>query len=186
MKQKVLLLKDVESLGRSGEVAVVKAGFSRNYLIPQKLAVVADQRTLRMQEKLRKERAIQAEKDRKEAEVLAQSLENIALTIRVKIDPEGKLYGSVGVSDILALLEEKGVQGMGKKSIQLPKPLKSLGTFTLSLKLKEGVPAKVQLHIQPEEEKKQPTTKKQEVIKKEQEERLQEYESMAEEAKEEE
>ena len=69
MKQSLLLLKDVDGLGRSGEVVSAKPGFVRNFLLPQKHAVIADKHTLKMQARLQEERARHAEVDRKEAEI---------------------------------------------------------------------------------------------------------------------
>ncbi len=150
MKQKVLLLEDVDSLGRSGEIVTVKMGYGRNFLIPQRKAVIANKQTIRMQEKLQKERAVQAEKDRKEAEELAASLEGLSIKITVKIDAQGHLYGSVSAQDIFEALQEQKVVGIEKKYIQLPKPIKSLGSFKVALKLKEGVPSSFQLKVEPE------------------------------------
>ncbi|MBI5345668.1 MAG: 50S ribosomal protein L9 [Chlamydiae bacterium] len=151
MKQTLLLLKDVEDLGKGGEVVSVRAGYARNFLLPQQLGVIADKHTLRMQEKLKKERALNAEKDKKEAEELAQILEKMTLTIRVKVDAEGKMYGSVSAFDVLHLLEKEGIKGLSKKAIQIKKHLKELGTIDVPLKLKEEVMSKIKLEILPEE-----------------------------------
>lgn len=72
MRNQLLLLEDVEDLGRSGDLVSVKPGFARNFLIPQKKAVVAEKYTLRLQAKLKEQRAKQAESDRQEAEFQAK------------------------------------------------------------------------------------------------------------------
>ncbi len=179
MKQKVLLLEDVEALGRSGEIVAVKVGYGRNFLIPQKKAVVASKQTIRMQEKLRRERAIQAEKDRKEAEEMAGSLEGLSVTVKVKIDVQGHLYGSVSAQDIYEALLNQKVEGVEKKYIQLPKPIKTLGSFKISLRLKEGVMSSLQLVVEPEEGVRLP------LVEESKEEKLKEFEQQSEEAKEE-
>ena len=109
MKQQLLLLQDVEALGKKGEIVTAKPGYIRNFLLPQGFAVVASPNTLRKQERLRAERAKQAVIDRKESEELAAQVEGSSLEIRVKVDPEGHMYGSVSAADIAQLFQEKGL-----------------------------------------------------------------------------
>ena len=79
MRNQLLLLEDVDDLGRSGDIVSVKPGFARNFLVPQKKAVVADKFTLRMQAKLKEERSKRAELDRNESEELAKKIEGMVL-----------------------------------------------------------------------------------------------------------
>ena len=149
MKQQLLLLEDVDGLGRSGDVVTAKPGFIRNFLLPQKKAVTADKRTLKMQARLKEEREKRASVDRKEAEEFAAKLQGFVLTTEVKIDPDGKMYGSVTALDVARLLQGKGYE-LEKKNVVLLQPIRVLGTHTINLKLKEGVPATFSLEIQPE------------------------------------
>ena len=149
MKQQLLLLEDVEALGKKGEVVSAKPGYVRNFLLPKRLAVIASPNTLRKQERLRAEREKQAVIDRKEAEELIREIEGIALETRVKVDPEGHMYGSVSAGDIAILFQEKGIP-IEKKNIQLTRPIKETGAHKISLKLKEGMSASCQLTIIPE------------------------------------
>ncbi len=149
MKQKLLLLEDVEALGRKGEVVSAKPGYVRNFLLPQRLAVIASANTLRKQERLKAEREKQAVVDRKESEELAIQIEASTLETKVKVDPEGHMYGSVSAGDIAALFQEKGLP-IEKKYIQLNKPIKETGAHKLSLKLKEGIIVNCMLNIIPE------------------------------------
>lgn len=151
MATQVLLLEDVESLGRSGEVVNVKPGYARNYLFPKRFAVVADKRTLRMQERLREERRKKAVVDRKESEELAARLDGITLTSIVKVDQEGHMYGSVTVGDILDILREEKQVELEKKNIGLKHAIKETGVHTIPLKLKEGVNASFTLKVMSEE-----------------------------------
>lgn len=146
MKQQYLLLEDVEDIGRSGEVIAAKPGFARNYLVPQKKAVIASAHTLRMQARLQEERAKKALVDKKEAEELGGKLEGMTLTISVKVDPEGHLYGSVGQMDIVHLFEKEGIK-LDKRNVVLPHPIKELGVKNLSLRLKEGVMCNYVLNV---------------------------------------
>lgn len=153
-KQKLLLLKDVEDLGRSGEVVAVKPGFARNFLLPKKHAIYADANTLRMQERLRKERAVIAAEERKEALELAKLIEPMTLSITVKADPDGKMFGSVGAQEIIHLFEEHKIK-LTKKNIILRKPIKEVGSFEIPIKLQEDVETKVTLNIVAEKTKKE-------------------------------
>ena len=149
MKQQLLLLEDVDALGRKGEIVTAKPGYVRNFLLPRGLAAIASPNTLRKQERLRAEREKQAVIDRGEAEALVKQIEGLTLEIKVKVDPEGHMYGSVSAHDIAQLFQEKGI-AIEKKYIQLNRPIKETGAHKISLKLKEGIPAIVQLSILPE------------------------------------
>jgi len=149
MKQQLLLLQDVDALGKKGDVVSAKSGYVRNFLIPQKLAVIASPNTLRKQERLRQERAQQAVIDRKESEELAKQIESINLETRVKVDPEGHMYGSVSAGDVALLFQQNGLP-VERKYIQLPRPIKATGAHKIPLKLKEGVTVSCSLHIIPE------------------------------------
>lgn len=149
MNYQLLLIEDVDDLGRSGEVVKVKPGFARNFLLPQKRAVIADKGTLRMQARLQEERAKRAEVDKKEAEALALKINGKELTILVKVDPDGHMYGSVAAQDIANLFEKEGI-ALEKRSVLLHHPIKALGDVTINLRLKEGVPASFKLTVQSE------------------------------------
>jgi len=149
MKQQLLLLEDVEDLGKAGDLVTVKSGFARNFLLPKKMGMVADKNTLKRQEKLQEERKKKALIDRKESEEIAEKLKNITLRTEVKIDPEGKMYGSVSAGDISALLKEEGFE-IEKKQVKLAKAIKETGMHSISILLKEEVEANVSLKIKPE------------------------------------
>lgn len=149
MATKLLLVEDVEDLGRSGDIVSVKPGYARNYLLPQKYALVADKRSLQLQARLQEERKKRALEDKQESEKLAEQLTSIALTIHVKVDHEGKMYGSVTVLDIVELLAQQNVN-VEKRSVQLKHAVKTVGEHTIPLRLKEGVTGQVVLNVLPE------------------------------------
>lgn len=149
MKQQLLLIEDVESLGQKGEIVTAKPGYIRNYLLPKGYAVIASPNMLRKQERLRAERAKQAIIDKQESEQLAQQIANISLEITVKVDPEGHMYGSVAASDIADLFKEKELP-ITRKNIQLTRPIKVTGVHDIVIKLKEGVTVQSKLKIIPE------------------------------------
>ncbi len=148
MRQQLLLIGDVEDLGRSGEIVSVKPGYAR-YLRAHKLGVNATQHALRMQNKLQEERAQRAEVDRKEAEEIAKRMEGVTLSIDVKVDPDGHMYGSVNATDIARLIEKEGI-AITRRNVVLPQPIKTLGVHKIALKLKEGIRAECVLKIHPE------------------------------------
>lgn len=148
-KQQLLLLEDVDGLGRSGDLVAARAGFVRNFLLPQKKAVIADAYTIRLQARLKEEREKRAAVDRKEAEVLASRLTGQTVSTIVKVDPDGKMYGSVSSLEIARLLKEKGFD-IERKNVLIGQPIKTLGTHAINLRLKEGVPSSITLEIVPE------------------------------------
>lgn len=149
MAAQLLLLEDVDNLGRTGELVQVKPGYARNFLIPQKKAVVADRNALRMQSRLREERAKRAAVDREIAEAIASRAGGITLAVEVKVDPEGNMYGSVTSADIVDLFAKQGIE-IERKNVVLPHALKTQGIHDLELRLKEGVTCGFRVKIRAE------------------------------------
>jgi len=152
MKNQLLLLEDLEGIGRKGDIVLIKSpGFARNYLIPQKKAVWAEKHLVRLQERLKEERAKQSVIDKQESLTLSKQLEDKKLKVQVKIDNEGHMYGSITAQEIAGLLKEQLNVKLDKRSVVLPKGLKKIGIHEIELKLKEGIFAKIILEIVPEE-----------------------------------
>lgn len=150
MANMLLLIKDVDSLGKKGEIVKARPGYFRNFLLPQGLAIIADKHTLRWQARLQEERAQQAAADKKESEEQKSRLEQIELSTTVKVDQEGHMYGSVSAQDIVELLASANGMEIEKRAVQLKHAIKTIGTHTLVLKLKEGVTASLKLNVLPE------------------------------------
>lgn len=151
MATQLLLTEDVETLGKQGEIVSVREGYARNFLLPKKVAVIASARTLRMQQKLKEERAKKALLDKQEAEETASRLQGVTLTVVVKVDHDGHMYGSVSGVEIVHLLQEHHHIALDKKAIQLKHPIKETGVHDIHVKLKEGVAAIIHLKIISEE-----------------------------------
>lgn len=151
MATKLLLLDDVEALGRQGQIVSVKPGYARNFLIPQKLAVVAGPNALRRQSKLEEERRKRGEIDLKESKQIAERMVGLVVTTTVKVDHEGNMYGSVSALDIHKMLMDQHKIEIGKRDIQLKHPIKQVGDHTINVRLKEGVEASFKLSIVTEE-----------------------------------
>ncbi len=147
MATKLLLVQDVLDLGRSGEIVSVKPGYARNFLLPKQLAVVANKGTLRMQARLQEERQKKALEERKEANEVAQRLEGVTIEKVVKVDPEGHLYGSVTVAEIIDLIKASHNVSLEKKTIVLKHPIKTLGEHVIELKLHDEVKSQITLNV---------------------------------------
>ncbi len=146
MKQKLLLLEDVDGLGRSGDLVTAKPGYIRNFLLPQKKALVANKQALKMQASLQKAREEKASVDREEALKLSAQLATCVISTEVKVDPEGHMYGSVTSLDIARLMQDKGYS-IERRHVVLPQPIKAVGSYPITLKLDEGVPGVITLEI---------------------------------------
>jgi large subunit ribosomal protein L9 len=104
---------------------------------PQKMAVVADKFTIRLQARLQEERAKQAAEDKNDALVLAERIAPMELSLVVKVDPDGHMYGSVAATDIVKLLADENV-AIDRKNIVLPQPIRELGAHRIQLRLKRA------------------------------------------------
>lgn len=151
MATKLLLIEDVESLGRSGEIVNVRPGFARNFLLPQGYAIIPDKKAMRQQERLIEERNKKAIADKNESDAIAARIDGITLIKIVKVDHDGHMYGSVSAHEIIDLLQEHHKVELEKKSIQLKHAIKETGVHSIPVKLKEGVTATFTLKVMSEE-----------------------------------
>ncbi len=142
----VILNQDVEKLGKGGTVVKVKAGFARNFLIPNGLALPLTPANLKklQQDKLRK--ALQSEKVKKESEAFGERLASISLTIPALTKEEDKLYGSITSQDIVNALKEEGID-IDENSVVLDEPIKSLGIYEIPIKLHPEVTAQIKVWV---------------------------------------
>lgn len=143
---KVILLRDVESLGSAGEVVQVKSGFARNFLIPQRQALVASDTNVAQFESKRKQHAAVSERERRAAEAIAKQLEADSITAQVRVGEEDRLFGSVTVQNIADLLAEKDYD-IDRRAIQLEEPIRALGVYTIEVRLHSDVTANVKLWV---------------------------------------
>jgi large subunit ribosomal protein L9 len=146
---KVILREDVTNLGRSGEVVTVKDGYGRNYLLPRKLAVLANERNIRQLEHEKSVISARQEKLKTGAQQTAKGLEAVQLKILRKVGEQDKLYGSVTVLDIAESLAAKGHK-IDRRTIHLPEPIRSVGTFDVEVRLHRDVAAKIKVEVAPE------------------------------------
>ena len=143
----VILTKDVKGKGKAGDVVKVSDGYARNMLLPKGLAKEATQGNVRS---LEKQKAIAQEKREEQkaaAQKLAEDLEKITVNIQTKGGESGKLFGSITSKDIADALQQQENVKVDKKKIDLPAPIKQTGTQTVTVKLFEGVAAKLKVSV---------------------------------------
>ncbi|MGZ8528941.1 MAG: 50S ribosomal protein L9 [Candidatus Limnocylindrales bacterium] len=145
---KVILTKDVEKLGKSGEMRMVADGFATNYLIPQQLAVPAAGGAYRAWQHDIASREDKRIRERGEAEIAATRIASTTLTMGVKVGEAGKLYGSITSKDIADALARRGIQ-VDRHKIDLEEPLKTLGTYKVAVKVYAGMTAEVTIVVEP-------------------------------------
>ena len=146
---KVILTQDMESLGLGGEIVNVAKGYARNYLIPRGIALEATEQNIRLTEMQRKNIEIKRIKAKEDAVKLKEKLSGVSVTIAQKVGEEDKLYGSVTTMDIAEQLEKQGIT-VERRRMTLDKPIKSLGEFSVTLKLHPEVTAPIKVVVIPE------------------------------------
>jgi large subunit ribosomal protein L9 len=143
---KLILKEDYGKLGKVGDVVTVKDGYARNFLIPKKIAYLANDGNVRRLEEEKKLRAVREKKEHKSAADIAVEIEKLSLTIPVQVGEDDKLYGSVTSQMIADSLKEKGFE-IDKKKIELDEPIKVLGIYTINVKLHPEVTGKVKVWV---------------------------------------
>jgi large subunit ribosomal protein L9 len=146
----VILKEDVNNLGHRGDVVKVAAGYGRNYLLPQNLAMEANANNKAVIEQMKNSAVRKSAKEKTEAESLVAQLDAVALTFARKTGENDHLFGSVTSSDIAQQLEEKGFT-IDRRKIHLDEPLKSLGDFLVPVRLHREVTAHIKVVVQAEE-----------------------------------
>ena len=144
---KVILLEDVKSLGKKGEIVNVSDGYARNFIIPKKKGVeatAANLNTLKLQ-KANEEK--KAQENLEHAQALAKELENATVEIKIRAGEGGKLFGSISSKEIAAAICEQYQLEVDKKKIVLDEPIKELGEHTVKIKLHKDVSAQVTVQV---------------------------------------
>lgn len=153
---KVIFLQDVPGVANIGEVKEVASGYGRNFLIPQKLAMLASPQAVGIAESRRRAKARQQAQSEQELLELARELEGKEVTLEARVGAQEHLYGSVTNADIAAELESGAGLVVDKRKIELAEPIRQLGSYEVVVKLaKEIVPKiKVTVTAKAEEESK--------------------------------
>jgi large subunit ribosomal protein L9 len=147
----IILRETIDNLGRAGQVVKVADGYARNYLLPRKLAYLATSGNLKVIEAERQSLLRKEAKQKDDAEKLLKLLDAVEITIRRKVGENDVLYGSVTNSDVADELEKKGFQ-LEKRKIHMEDHVKSIGEFSIPVRLFKDVTAHIKLKVEPEKE----------------------------------
>jgi len=145
----VILKEDVAKLGSRGDVVKVAEGYGRNYLLPRKLAIVADEGNKAVIVQMKSAAVRRSAKEKTQAEELAKQFENVSVSFTRKSGENDQLFGSVTSGDIAEGLEKKGLN-IDRRKIQLHEALKTVGEFTIPVKLHKDVTAHLKVVIEKE------------------------------------
>ena len=143
---RVILLRDVENLGKKYDIKKVKDGYARNFLIPQGLAKPATEEALIWLETKKEIEAKKAEEELKKIQEKATAIDGQELIIPVKIGEEGQLFESITSQKISEKLKELGFE-IKKTQIDLPKPIKELGEFPIKIKFEHNLEAEIKVIV---------------------------------------
>ena len=142
----VILLEDIPSLGKAGDLVKVSDGYGRNFLIPQKKAILATEKGLKMLEHQKRQVQHRMGKMKKDLDKVAQQIEALSCTFTKSVGESGKLFGSVTSMEIETYLKENGVE-VDRKKIVLDEPIKSIGMFTVPIKLHPEIVAQLKVWV---------------------------------------
>jgi large subunit ribosomal protein L9 len=158
---KVILLKEVERLGKAYDIVTTKDGYARNYLFPHNLAIPATPANIKGLEKTKKKFSKTIERIRKQSMDIAERLNVTTLKTSIKVGPDGKSFGSITSLQIAELLHNEGIE-VDKKKIVLEEPVKQTGTYDIKVHLGDGIDASFTLCVEQEHEPVQKEAQKQE------------------------
>lgn len=144
---KVVLNKDIKGIGKKLQIVEVSEGYARNYLLPRKLATVADNKSLGEAKSKNEAAKFKKETEIKEAKITKEKLEKGYIKFKHKIGSNGKLFGSITEKDIAEEIEKVYGVKIDKKKINLKIAIKELGSYTAEVKLHEGIVANVKISV---------------------------------------
>lgn len=143
---RIILKETIESLGIIGSEAEVKKGYARNYLLPQGKAVLATPQNRKLMEKERTRFELQIAKETAHAEEMAKRIDGVTCTLKGKVSEENRLYGSITVRDIMTALAAQGIE-VEKNMVLLNEPIKTLGTYTIPIRVYKGVKPQITVEV---------------------------------------
>lgn len=146
MAKKVILLKDVDNLGKSGDLVSASDGYARNFLYPEGIALPATEQNIKVAEAAKKQKAETLEREKQEALGLAESINRASVTIAMEAGKDDKLFGSVTSADIQKALEAEGIF-VDKKKIELQEHITNTGIFQVPVKLHHEITATLKLWV---------------------------------------
>ncbi len=143
----VVLLEDVKSLGKKGQVVKVNDGYARNFILPKKLGVEATPQNLNQLKQQKAHEAKVAAEQLAEAQALGAELAKVSVKLAVKVGEGGRLFGAISSKEIVQAAKEQCGLELDKKKIVLPEPIKTLGVHTVPVKLHRDVTAELKVEV---------------------------------------
>ncbi len=147
---KVILKEDVQNLGQQGDVVEVKSGYARNYLMPQKLAILFTKQQKKSIEEAQRVEERKLEREKGQLESVLKQVEDLSLSLKMQSEEDSKLFGSVTKLDIVKLLEENGIT-IDKKYVDLSSPIKTLGEHKVNIMFTKEMSASFTLTVEKED-----------------------------------
>lgn len=144
---KVILLSDIKGVGKKDQVIEASDGYARNYLFPKKLALEANTENMSKLKARQNSNQFRKDTEKKQAEEIAKKLKGIMLKIKVRAGENGKIFGGVTSKEISDGLKRDYNIDIDKKKILLNETIKTIGTFTIDIKLYEGVIGKLKIDV---------------------------------------
>jgi len=144
----VLLLKDVEGLGRAGDIKHASGGYAQNYLIPNKLAVPATDGAMKQARSIQDAAKRRTDRKLTEAKALAGRIDGQTLTFQMRAGEGDRLYGSVTNTDVAEKLSRVASAEIDRRWVDIPHPIKTLGRHAVTVKLGSGVSAQVAVLVE--------------------------------------
>ena len=142
----LILMKDVDKLGKRGDLMTVKDGYARNFLFPMGLARPNTPGNVRFVERLKELEKTRVQEELDEARQLSSRLSSMSCTLRAKVGEGEKLYGAMTAQDIAAALQKEGIS-VDRKKIVLEQPIKSLGIFQIPVRLHPEITASLKVWV---------------------------------------
>ncbi len=144
---KVILTQDIKGVGKKDEIINANDGYARNFLFPKKMAVEANKQNMSLLQGRKDSANFKKEQDKEKANELKDKISKIMLTIKVKSGENGKIFGSITSKEISTELKKQHNIEIDKKKIMLKEAIKEQGTFTIEIKLYEGIIGKLKINI---------------------------------------
>lgn len=144
---KVIFLKDVPNVASAGEIKEVASGYGRNFLIPQKLALLVNPQAINLMATQRRVKARQQAESEAEFLELAQELDSREITLEARVGAQDHLYGSITNADIAAELQDSAGLVVDKRKIELAEPIRQLGSYEIVVKLAKDIVPKIRVTV---------------------------------------
>ncbi len=143
----VILLEDVKTLGKKGEVVKVSDGYAKNFVLPKKLGVEATQKNLNELKNQQKRDAIVAKQQLEEAQAYGERISKETIQLTMKAGEGGRVFGSVSSKEIVTAAKQQFGFDIDKKKLQMPEPIKSFGTYEIPVKLHPQVTSTIKVCV---------------------------------------